>query len=32
VWWPGFCLSFDFVAAVFVAMLLLRRPGFPSTL
>jgi hypothetical protein len=27
-WWPGFCLSFDVFAAIFLAMLLLRRPGF----
>ena len=25
VWWPGFCLSFDVLAAAFLAMLLLRR-------
>jgi hypothetical protein len=26
--WPAFCLSFDILAAVFVAMLLTRRSGF----
>ena len=30
VWWPGFCLSFDVLAASFLAMLLIRRPGFAS--
>jgi hypothetical protein len=25
VWWPGFCLSFDVVAGMFLAGLLLRR-------
>ena len=30
VWWPGFCLSFDVLAAAFVTVLLLRRPGFAS--
>ena len=28
VWWPGFCLSFDFLAAGFLALLLKRRSGF----
>ena len=28
VWWPGFCLTFDIVAAGFLAMLLMRRSGF----
>jgi hypothetical protein len=28
VWWPGFCLAFDILAAAFVAMLLMRRSGF----
>ena len=28
VWWPGFCLSFDVLAAAFLAMLLMRRSGF----
>jgi len=30
VWWPGFCLSFDFLAGGFLAMLLMRRSGFAS--
>jgi hypothetical protein len=30
VWWPGFCLSFDALAGGFLAMLLIRRPGFAS--
>jgi len=30
VWWPGFCLSFDFLAGGFLAMLLRRRSGFAS--
>jgi hypothetical protein len=30
VWWPGFCLSFDVLASAFLAVLLLRRPGFAS--
>ena len=29
-WWPGFCLSFDIVAGVFLATLLMRRTGFAS--
>ena len=29
-WWPGFCLSFDVLAGAFLAMLLMRRPGFAS--
>ncbi len=32
VWWPGFCLSFDVLAGGFLAMLLMRRPGFASKL
>jgi hypothetical protein len=28
VWWPGFCLSFDVLAAAFLVILLLRRSGF----
>ena len=28
VWWPGFCFSFDVLAAAFLVGLLLRRPGF----
>jgi len=27
-WWPPFCLVFDLVAAVFLAAMLARRPGF----
>jgi len=30
VWWPGFCLSFDVLAAGFLAVLLMRRSGFPQ--
>lgn len=30
VWWPGFCLSFDVLAGVFLAVLLMRRSGFAS--
>jgi len=25
VWWPGFCVSFDVLAAGFLAVLLMRR-------
>jgi hypothetical protein len=28
VWWPGFCLSYDALAGLFLAFLLVRRPGF----
>lgn len=28
VWWPGFCLSFDVLAGLFLAGMLVRRPGF----
>jgi hypothetical protein len=28
VWWPGFCLSFDALAGLVLAFLLVRRPGF----
>jgi hypothetical protein len=31
VWWPGFCLSFDILAGGFLAVLLMRRPGFERT-
>ncbi len=31
VWWPGFCLSFDVLAAIFLAVLLARRSGFALT-
>lgn len=27
-WWPGFCATFDILAALFLAMLLTKRPGF----
>jgi hypothetical protein len=27
VWWPGFCLSFDVAAAVWLAAILVKRPG-----
>ena len=26
-WWPGFCLAFDIVAAGYLAVLLMKRPG-----
>jgi len=29
-WWPGFCLSFDVMAGVILAMLLMRRAGYAS--
>ncbi len=29
-WWPGFCMAFDVLAAVMLAALLKRRPGFAS--
>ena len=28
VWWPGFCLGFDIVAALFFGVLLLKRSEF----
>jgi hypothetical protein len=28
VWWPSFCLSFDVLAGMFLAVLLVRRSGF----
>lgn len=28
VWWPGFCMSFDVLAGIFLAVLLMRRSGF----
>ena len=31
VWWPGFCMSFDVLAGIFLAVLLVRRSGFAST-
>jgi hypothetical protein len=30
VWWPGFCLSFDILAGLFLAMLLMRRSRFAN--
>ncbi|HET9305268.1 MAG TPA: hypothetical protein VFO46_04505 [Candidatus Sulfotelmatobacter sp.] len=30
LWWPGFCLSFDVLAAAVLALLLMRRPGLAS--
>jgi len=30
VWWPGFCLSFDVLAGIFLALLLARRSGFAA--
>jgi hypothetical protein len=27
-WWPGFCMSFDVLAGVFLAVLLVTRSGF----
>lgn len=29
VWWTGFCLSFDVLAGIFLAGLLVRRSEFP---
>jgi hypothetical protein len=26
-WWPGFCMAFDVVAGLYLAILLLKRPG-----
>lgn len=31
VWWPGFCLSFDVLAGIFLAVLLVRRSEFGLT-
>jgi hypothetical protein len=31
MWWPGFCLSFDVLAAAFLAVLLVRRPISSAT-
>jgi hypothetical protein len=28
VWWPAFCMSFDVLAGLFLAVLLVRRSGF----
>ena len=30
LWWPGFCLSFDVLAAAVLAVLLMGRPGFAA--
>jgi hypothetical protein len=30
VWWPGFCMSFDVFAGIFLGVLLVRRAGFAS--
>jgi len=30
-YWPGFCMAYDVVAGVLVALLLWRRPGFART-
>jgi hypothetical protein len=30
LWWPGFCLSFDVLTGMFLAMLLVRRSGFTT--
>lgn len=27
-WWPGFCMAFDLFAGVYLAVLLVTRPGF----
>ncbi len=32
LWWPGFCLAFDFSTAVLLAVLLVRRSNFPHSL
>ncbi len=32
LWWPGFCLAFDVVAAAFVAVLLMRRSRLSSSM
>lgn len=31
VWWPGFCLTYDVTAAVYLAWLLRRQPATAST-
>ena len=31
LWWPGFCMSFDILAAAILAMLLMRRSRFAMT-
>lgn len=30
LWWPGFCSSFDVLAGIFLAALLVRRSGFTA--
>jgi hypothetical protein len=30
LWWPGFCSSFDILAGIFLAALLVRRSGFTA--
>ena len=30
-WWPGFCMSFDVLAGIILAVLLVRRSGFAPT-
>jgi hypothetical protein len=30
VWWPGFCGSYDILAGIFLAVLLVRRPGLAA--
>jgi len=30
IWWPGFCMSFDVIAGILVAVLLVRRSGFQA--
>ena len=30
-WWPNFCLAFDLVAAAWLAWLIVRRAGWPTT-
>lgn len=32
IWWPGFCLGFDVLAAGFLAVLLTKRSGFARNL
>jgi hypothetical protein len=31
VWWPGFCMSFDILAGIFLSVLLVRRSEFRTT-
>ena len=30
-WWPGFCLAFDALLGVFLALQLIRHPGLSAT-